>query len=675
MGIVGLDLRPWELMYDQENGVIKLPDIRRIPFSLPDTSLKKKSKPVTFKNYPHEVSQVMEGIIPVEELSPEMIDIYTWASGMHSIFIDQICRVIDYEDEIRKGKAEDYKEFMLKLKVSMNSWYIFTNDKKEKREIIRKIILKTLIHKPKGRLTIKKLLSKMKDFESVIAIKQTEFNENLTEFLTLNTRGEKAELRCGHRVSKDHLVNYALSIFLDKRPYNYSCLCTICGKVEKLKSFPLNSGYIWTDFGQKIEVENELDCGKYSENKLLTAVDLCLINDYISFKFTCLMLFDYPEERRRPFLMHLFNEAIRTESLEDIAWIFRHAKRAKDLSLSGKTLKITDSKTIFKAVKASRTVRSLDVKIASMNSSDVKAIRNALKVNKTLETLCIHDNRLGYAISKYLCEGLKVNKTLKRLELKDSLVRAEGAKDFAEMLKKNKTLIELRLPMNIFKDEGVKFLVSALRVNKTLRSLNLDNNFIKDEEIKLISEELKANTTLAELSLSGNSIGIQGVKHISEMLIVNKALKQLHIARSNIHTNAEHARDYDIEAISEALTINKTLTELDIGENEIGRSSVKAMSEALKKNTTLTKLKLNRCTIDHKDMKAIGKGLRENKRLAELCLEWNSINDKGIKALCKVFKYNRTLKKMNLRFNKITIKGGRMLAQVELSDPDIEIDY
>eukprot|EP00826_Nyctotherus_ovalis_P030874 TRINITY_DN24657_c0_g1_i2.p1 TRINITY_DN24657_c0_g1~~TRINITY_DN24657_c0_g1_i2.p1 ORF type:complete len:149 (-),score=13.06 TRINITY_DN24657_c0_g1_i2:12-458(-) len=125
--------------------------------------------------------------------------------------------------------------------------------------IIKSVILRTLKYKPNERLTIKEVVSVMREFEDYATITQIELNESLMQFLMLDKVGGMAELSCGHKVSNDHLTIYALKLFIKDREYKYQCMCTTCGQVKKIKSLPLSRGYVWTKFGENIRDKSEFD--------------------------------------------------------------------------------------------------------------------------------------------------------------------------------------------------------------------------------------------------------------------------------------------------------------------------------------------------------------------------------------------------------------------------------
>eukprot|EP00826_Nyctotherus_ovalis_P000900 TRINITY_DN10077_c0_g4_i2.p1 TRINITY_DN10077_c0_g4~~TRINITY_DN10077_c0_g4_i2.p1 ORF type:complete len:169 (+),score=10.00 TRINITY_DN10077_c0_g4_i2:55-561(+) len=149
---------------------------------------------------------------------------------------------------------------------------------------------------------------------------QKEINSSILERLMLKDSEENkaAVLSCGHKISKDFVIHHALREFILKRQYRYCCWCIMCNKIIQLTSFKLECGCVWSNFHNKIEVTDEFNYGKCKEHKQLSVIDLCLINDYISFKFTSL---ECLEGKVAWDIMDLFYERIGYESIKDILWI------------------------------------------------------------------------------------------------------------------------------------------------------------------------------------------------------------------------------------------------------------------------------------------------------------------------------------------------------------------
>jgi len=332
-------------------------------------------------------------------------------------------------------------------------------------------------------------------------------------------------LNYNHELNKDKVIEYALKLFISHKAYEYSCLCEVCKGVVKLEHIPLYCGCTWTKLGKKIKVNNDLakvDCGKCSKGHPLTSIDLGLVNDFISFKFTSWMISDYLKDKEE--LANPFSESIKRERIEDIAWILRCIKAVTNLDLSNDNIGYEGGKAIGEALKSNTTLTKVYLSNNRIGDEGDKAIGEALKGNTTLTKVYLSNNNIGYEGGKAIGEALKSNTTLTNLYLSNNNIGYEGDKAIGEALKSNTTLTKVYLSNNNIGYEGGKAIGEALKGNTTLTNLYLSNNKIGYEGDKAIGEALKGNTTLTNLYLSDNKIGDEGGKAIDERLKNNTTL-------------------------------------------------------------------------------------------------------------------------------------------------------
>ena len=398
--------------------------------------------------------------------------------------------------------------------------------------------------------------------------------------------GKMVELNFGHRLNKDYLIDYALKLFIKKQFYKYCYLYETRKEVERLKSFPLSCGCIWTMFGKKIEYDNDLTKNSYgvcNKGHPLTSIDLGIINDFISFKFTSLMISDYPKRKKE--LVNSFSELLKKENIEDIAWVLKYTKAVTVLCLRREYIGDKGVKIISEALKVNKTLTYLNIDDNDIGGEGVKSISEALKLNKTLKYLHIINNDIGIRGAKIISELLKVNETLTILAMDNNDIRVEGVEAISEALRINKTLSYLHINNNNIGVEGTKVISKALKVNKTLTYLDIGNNNIGIKGAEIICELLKVNTTLKELTISHNKVGSEGAKIISETLKVNNTLTKLDLSYNDIGDEA-------MMTINELLKINTTLEWLNLRENKMTTEGVRVIFEATAVNTTLRSLSL-----------------------------------------------------------------------------------
>jgi len=476
------------------------------------------------------------------------IDVYCWAMSFFAILTNKsIMDLKNYLTNYKTGSEADYKEFMKRVvEIGFDSVESKNPKEVELMKVVTNLLTRALQYKPEERPIIKDAIREMKKFEQeknyTLNYLKTELDhskellklltssdDSLGELLKKNEDREESKmtnstsdllisLSCNHKVSKDKVINYVLYLFIQEEPYKYSYLCEVCNKVVKLKYISLYCGCKWTKFGEKIEFNSDLTkagnwkCGK---GHPLTSIDLGLLNDLISFKFTSLMISDHPKEKEE--LASLFGYVIREQKIEDIAWILRHTKAATKLYLFENKIGDEGAKVIGEALRTNITLTKLYLSENEIGDEGAKVIGEALRINKTLTELDLSKNKIGYEGAKVIYEALRANTTLTELYLYRNKIGDEGAKVIGEALRTNRTLTELHLSENEIGDEGAKVIGEALRINTTLTGLYLCSNKIGYEGAKVIGEALIAKTTLTKLDLSNNNIGDEGRKVIGEV--------------------------------------------------------------------------------------------------------------------------------------------------------------
>jgi len=534
--IAHLDIKPDNMVYDTKKDLLKIVDMgsafggsnrRRVGATTKE--LEKKVTSTTQEFAPPEVLFMEKGSTKQLELKFYLtaIDVYCWAMSFFAILNNKSSMDLkNYSTRYRTGLEPSYKEFIKIVETTFDSIKSKNSKDTELITVVSNLLTKALQYKPKERPIMKDIIHEMKKFEKEkkyilhYSKAELEHSKKLLELLVYNdpTRiqspilDEIAYLSCGHEVAKDYLVKYTLKLFIQRNPYDHNYFCETCRKAQKLKSFPLSCGCVWTKFGKKIEHNNDLtkdSYGKCDKGHPLTSIDVGLVNDFVSLKFTSLMITDYPQEKEE--LVDSFNSSVRGENLKDIAWILRHSKA----------------------------VTKLHLYCNNIEDEDAKGIGGALKINTTVIELNLSNNKIGIEGSKVIAEALRTNSVLTKLNLSGNNIGVDGSKVIAEALKTNTTLTELNLSGNNIGVEGGKVITEALKTNTTLTTLSISNNNIKDEYMKTISELLKSNTTLKELDLCSNEITDKGVRIICEALKVNTTLKELHLEYNKLGVKGE----------------------------------------------------------------------------------------------------------------------------------------
>jgi len=492
-----------------------------------------KVKNTALEYAPPEVICRVRGLESKVGLNLYAVDSYHWAMCFYTMLTNREEK--DLKNDIERwklGSNNEYRKFLTFLEIDLRSVRRITY--KESKDTIKKILYLELDYEPAKRLPMKRIARVMNKSQRTTNLKyskfQLEYNKNLELFFTFNKekidniypkneQDREVKLSCGHKVIKSHLVSYALEYLLYSEKYNYNCICTMCRKRGNIKSIKLDCGCLWTQFGRKIYptgYQGKSSYGKCDENKPLTSIDLCLINDYESFKLASMMLSDSPDQWEK--FGNLYEHIIKNKSEKKIIWALKNTRMIKKLDIIRYKFEYGGIH-VCSALKYNETLERLLLKSNDIKVEGAKEIAIALKYNKTLKVLNVEYNfTMGYQGIKYISEGLKANRTLTDLSLRDGYMGNSGTILISKALMVNKTLKNLCLSYNDIGDEGAISIGEALKVNKMLKDLNVSDNKIGNEGTKAIYKALEINITLRYLRLHNQKITTLEQKTLKEML-------------------------------------------------------------------------------------------------------------------------------------------------------------
>jgi len=630
IGIVHFDIKPASMVYDKNNDMLKIINMNsafgaanREEITEITQSFYDKIRSTTTEYSPPEVLRKLEDKeeIPDLKTSLDNIDVYSWGMCFYSMLLKKTHIDLQKENNHYKlGSGKDYKDYIKIIEASLNAINVEDSIEKELKDKIKDLLLGALSYKPRSRPAMKTLVADIKKFEKQkninikYALTEATINRELMKMLIfdiddLNNKdlGEeeskkekepkeeefiepkyskcdscsklinmKGILVCGDKMCKNCLIKNVLKSFLKKEPYKYLCFCSDCYSIQRLSVLVLDCGCVWEKFGERImNKAGGIDYDKCDKQHKLNSIDFCLINDFPSFRFVYLMIFDYLTQIDQQ--TSVTDKTISSLSMENIDCLLKITKSITRLDLSNKKIGSAGAKVISESLKINTTVTILDLEYNNIGVEGAKIISEALKINTTFAILNLKLNNIGDKGGKAIGEALKVNKTLAILYLEDNRIGVESAKVIGEALEVNRRLTNLYLWSNNIGDEGVKAITEALKINKTLAILHLEGNNIGDEGAKVIGEVLKVNTTLTSLNLLSNNIGDEGAKVIAKGFKDNKTLTSLNLLINNIG-------DKGAKAINKAFKVNKTLTILNLRYNKIGIERKKEIEEANKEH-------------------------------------------------------------------------------------------
>eukprot|EP00826_Nyctotherus_ovalis_P019250 TRINITY_DN15907_c0_g2_i1.p1 TRINITY_DN15907_c0_g2~~TRINITY_DN15907_c0_g2_i1.p1 ORF type:complete len:707 (+),score=142.62 TRINITY_DN15907_c0_g2_i1:39-2159(+) len=475
-----------------------------------------KVRSATLEYSPPEILRAVRKVesIPNAKVSTNAVDVYCWAMSFYSLLFNRSAENLRNDNMIYKmGSEEDYAEYLKLVEESFDGMKMKDPVEVVVRRIVKKCVLDGLRYQPRERPKIKEVVNNMKELEKIevnsterkiklrkcvfednnnmansIIITKTELyprdvvkanEEQKKQIIKRKTVSKepimrkevqvknicnkcsermkaKVEFECEHLMCKHCLVKYALKLFLLKKYYRYCSLCTSCKKIKKLKSLQLDCGCTKTKFGDTIKFfysTNHIECGKCSKNHPLAITDLCLINDYISFNFTSLMLSAFPQSKRTSSLLDDYNCALLFTNLDTIVWVL------------GNTNIVTQ----------------LDLTNNHIGPKGALKIAEALEFNTSLKELDIKGNNIGDGGVEYIAQALVSNAVLERLDLGSNGIEYRGAKAISEALRGGSVLVELNLARNNLGDRSAKAICEAVQGDTSLIRLDLSHNKIGDK--------------------------------------------------------------------------------------------------------------------------------------------------------------------------------------------------
>eukprot|EP00826_Nyctotherus_ovalis_P039978 TRINITY_DN3885_c0_g1_i8.p1 TRINITY_DN3885_c0_g1~~TRINITY_DN3885_c0_g1_i8.p1 ORF type:complete len:853 (+),score=114.86 TRINITY_DN3885_c0_g1_i8:74-2632(+) len=651
-GIAYLDVKPASMAYDSKNNLLKLIDAGSA-FTFAN------QKMVAPKFCPPEVVQMKGDWSKSSALDLFAVDAYCWAMSFYFLLFNKKPKSARTKSEL--GLKERHIKLIKKLEAKFNSLKDENTKGMNMKGAIKNLMLGALGHDPKIRLTMKKVVHKMKRFEKAnklsTAYAYVEYNNQshlmkLLRFFEFSSVPEEnkelVELKCGHKIVKDCLVKYALNLFLKGLPYKYLFVCTKCQSAIKLKSLPLACGCTWTRFGKKIEV-SDTEYGSCEENDPLSVTDLNLLNDYTTFELAVLMLAEFYEYENDPALIDLLNRVASNEEAKAVIWALKSTRLITKLDLHSKILLSEDRKLLGEALKGNKSLAELSLEKEGSNFAF-----ETLESNKTLKILSVKDGKIENPVVESIIKAPKGIKTLVRLKLENIFIGVQGVKEITKALKSSKTLSRLNLNEDDISSEGTVLISNALKTNKTLTHLSIDSNRIRSEGAKAVAEMLLSNKTLIQLSMGENEIWDEGAKSICESLRVNRTLAYLNLRRNSIDNGF---------LVAEAIKDNKALKELNLSNNKLANVSGKAICESLEANNSLTHLYIDKCRPCEKRAQQIFDALKTNKTLTLLSISDNDMDTKDIKTLAEVLAVNSVLTHLDLSDNEIKTKGAKIVSK------------
>ena len=341
---------------------------------------------------------------------------------------------------------------------------------------------------------------------------------------------------------------------------------------------------------------------------------------------------------------------------KDLADVIKSSTCLQDLRIQYNNLNST-MRMILEALK-----HKSKLKILGLNGSNMKnyvaELADVIESNPGLEELYLSDNDLKSSATIVL-QALKVNSKLKVFHVNNNNMGSDIAQNLAEVIERNRSLKELCLANNDLSFDAFVILQSLLNHSK-LRVLNLDDNQMTGYVAKDLGKVVQNNISLEELHLANNGLKsfavgvIQALKGISTLRILDLSYNDM---------TAEVSED-----LAYVIKTNKCLEELSLNNNILDVSIIVVL-RALQKISSLKTLNLRNIQMTEVVAKELPFIIKSNTSLEILSLSNTGNIKSSIVAILQALQRNSKLKKLDLSFNNITSVMSEDLAEVIRCNP------
>ncbi|GIL85252.1 hypothetical protein Vretimale_10770 [Volvox reticuliferus] len=256
-------------------------------------------------------------------------------------------------------------------------------------------------------------------------------------------------------------------------------------------------------------------------------------------------------------LQILFDCMVNTPSSLAISYNLKEVGMDYDRSLFG--MKLSDCRSLAKALEHSETLTYLDLSNNSLDDDKVRMLASGLVENLSITHLNLSHNKIADRGVRALAKLLDGHSVISLLELHDNQIHTEGAKSLARAFKNNQCLLSVNLRLNRMGDEGCKAVVESVRTAPTLERLNISANAAGPGTAAAVVALLRLNNTVTELDLSCNQYGEEACSAVRRALEQNTSVRLLDMRMTGINPDDELAITENLRARQERLDKAKVL--------------------------------------------------------------------------------------------------------------------
>jgi len=204
--------------------------------------------------------------------------------------------------------------------------------------------------------------------------------------------------------------------------------------------------------------------------------------------------------------VHIGNDSISNEAVDDVANILSLNTKHKELSLQISNLLSHDCMKLSNALRCTSSLFKLILMNCNITSESAGSIAAVLTHNTQLQELNLDGNLLTYSGTIKILKGLENTSTLIKLSIQDNHCSAGAAVCIAEVISRNTGLQELNLQGNDLQTEGAIKIAEALKTLSKLIKLNINDNAISDWAVEDMVAVLAHNHQLATMFYSQKNL-------------------------------------------------------------------------------------------------------------------------------------------------------------------------
>lgn len=362
------------------------------------------------------------------------------------------------------------------------------------------------------------------------------------------------------------------------------------------------------------------------------------------------------------------NVQITPKDLSDLSAVIRTSTTLRSISLCGTRLNnSTQLIDLFEAIKANKSIESLDFSDNSFGDDGVELIADVVQARHNIRTVVLTNCGISFEGCDRLRNMLTLNKKVEVLDVSENpQVMDDGVKLICQglldaPLGESTHIKKLFLGNVAMGDEACKIMGSVLASSSELEVLDLKDNNIRKNGVKFLCHGLakKRSRSLKRLDLSENLIGDEGVGFVTKRIGVNSGVKELLLRDVGMKTES-------FKKLCSAVANSDFVEKLAVGSNPIDSDSVANVSiELLNNSSSLESLDLSKIKLSKEDVKSLGEflGHRIRCRLRVLNLSGTGIDDEGAVYIAQGLMGNMGLEELDVTSNPFGPKGARSFAK------------